>query len=247
MGLPLISQTVQEGGPKGPAHKPIYGATSPVDLNDPAAFRAGPPLAAFAKLRAEAPVAWNEEPGDWPGFWSVTRYEDVMRVNGDPQTFSSQRGGILLRHQRSEMQLARASLDTMINLDAPSHLQLRKEHMPYFTPAYLRGLTERVEGEVTRLLDEMAPLGQCDLVQQLSSKLPLFTLCEILGVPVEDRPKFLTWMHYLELANSFAAERAGGEGGGGFEGAAQEIPPEMKAFLDAFQAAIQDMFDYGRH
>ena len=168
-----------------------------------------------------------------------------MRVNADYETFSSQRGGILMSHQRSEMQLARASLDTMINMDAPHHMQLRKEHMPYFTPAYLRGLTDRVEGEVTRLLDAMAKQGKTDLVQSLSAHLPLFTLCEILGVPVEDRPKFLTWMHYLELANSFAAERSGA--GGGLEAAAAEVPPEMKAFLDAFTASIGEMFEYGRH
>ncbi|MBP7649877.1 MAG: cytochrome P450, partial [Phenylobacterium sp.] len=168
-----------------------------------------------------------------------------MRVNADYETFSSQRGGILMSHQRSEMQLARASLDTMINMDAPLHMQLRREHMPYFTPAYLRGLTDRVEGEVTRLLDAMAKQGRVDLVQAVSAHLPLFTLCEILGVPVEDRPKFLTWMHFLELANSFAAERSGG--GGGLESAAAEVPPEMKAFLDAFTASIQEMFDYGRH
>jgi cytochrome P450 len=245
--MQLISDTVEVGGPKGPARAKRYPIISPVDLVDPAAFTNGPPNAAFAKLRAEAPVAWNEEPEDRPGFWSITRYEDVMRVNGDYETFSSQRGGILMSHQRSEMQLARASLDAMINMDAPAHLQLRREHMPYFTPAYLRGLNDRVEGEVTRLLDAMAPLGKCDLVTSLSSHLPLFTLCEILGVPMEDRPKFLTWMHYLELANSFAAERAGGPGGGGLEAAAAEVPPEMQAFLDAFQAAIAEMFEYGRH
>ena len=245
--MQLISDTVEVDRPKGPAHSPRYPVVSPVDLFDPAAFKDGPPNAAFAKLRAEAPVAWNAEPGDRAGFWSVTRYDDVMRVNGDHETFSSQRGGILMNHQRSEMQLARASLDGMINLDAPAHLQLRREHMPYFTPSYLRGLTERVEGEVTRLLDEMAPLGKCDLVPSLSAKLPLFTLCEILGVPMEDRPKFLTWMHFLELANSFAAERAGGPGGGGLEGAVAEVPPELQAFLDAFRAAIDEMFEYGRH
>ncbi|MES2723978.1 MAG: cytochrome P450, partial [Pseudomonadota bacterium] len=179
------------------------------------------------------------------GFWAVTRHEDVMRVNADYETFSSQRGGILMNHQRSDMQLARASLDAMINMDAPMHMQLRREHMPYFTPAYLRGLTDRVEGEVTRLLDAMAKQGRVDLVQAMSAHLPLFTLCEILGVPLEDRPKFLTWMHFLELANSFAAERAGG--GGGLEAAAAEVPPEMQAFLDAFKNAIQEMFDYGRH
>jgi cytochrome P450 len=241
----LVSDTVEVGGPKGPARAKRYPIVSPVNLADPAAFKAGPPYAAFAMLRAEAPVAWNEEGEDRAGFWSVTRYEDVMRVDGDPETFSSQRGGILMNHERSEMQLARASLDAMINLDAPAHLQLRREHMPYFTPSYLRGLTDRVAAEVTRLLDEIAPMGACDLVPTFSAKLPLFTLCEILGVPLEDRPKFLTWMHYLELANSFVAERAGG--GGGLEDAVAEVPPEMQAFLDAFRAAIGEMFDYGRH
>lgn len=240
----LISDTVEVGGAKGPAHKPIYPA-SPVELWNPEAFTKGPPMGAFAEMRKASPIAWMAEPEDRPGFWAVTRHEDVMRVNADYETFSSQRGGILMSHQRSEMQLARASLDTMINMDAPLHMQLRREHMPYFTPAYLRGLTDRVEGEVTRLLDAMAKQGRVDLVQAVSAHLPLFTLCEILGVPLEDRPKFLTWMHFLEMANSFAAERSGA--GGGLESAAAEVPPEMKAFLDAFTASIQEMFDYGRH
>ena len=242
--MQLISETIEVGGPKGPANARTYPA-SPVELWNPDLFKAGPPLADFAKLRADAPVAWNDEPGDRPGFWSITRYNDVMRVNADYATFSSQKGGILMAHQRSEMQLAKASLDAMITMDAPAHMQLRREHMPYFTPSYLRGLTERVEAEVTRLLDAMAPLGKCDLVPMLSSQLPLFTLCEILGVPQADRGKFLTWMHYLELANSFAAERAGATGGS-MEGAAEDLPPELKIFLDAFTAAVAEMFEYGR-
>ena len=167
-----------------------------------------------------------------------------MRVNGDPATFSSQKGGILMMHERLENQLARASLDAMITMDAPNHLQLRREHMPYFTPAYLRGLEVKITAEVTRLLDVMAPLGNCDLVPYLSAQLPLFSLCEILGVPLEDRPKFLTWMHYLELANTFLAERAGSAGGAG--DAANELPPEAKMFIDAFNAAVNEMFEYGR-
>ena len=241
----LISDTVEVGGTKGPRHAAIYPVL-PVELWNPEAFIKGPPMGAFAQLRAEAPVAWIDEPGDRPGFWAVTRYDDVMRVNSDFETFSSQKGGILMSHQRSDMQLARASLDAMINMDAPAHMQLRREHMPYFTPSYLRGLTDRVEGEVTRLLDAMAKQGRCDLVQSLSAHLPLFTLCEILGVPAEDRPKFLTWMHYLEMANSFAAERSGATGGG-LEGAAADLPPELKVFLDAFSAAVAEMFEYGRH
>ncbi|MGH7025012.1 MAG: cytochrome P450 [Caulobacteraceae bacterium] len=240
----LISDTVELDVRKGPVHAPIY-PPAPVALFDPDVFRQGPPTAGFAWMRANAPVAWNEEPGERAGFWSVTRYDDVMRVNGDPATFSSQKGGILMAYGRpADSQLARASLDAMITMDAPAHLQLRREHMPYFTPSYLRGLTDRIEGETGRLLDAMAPMGRCDLVPQLSAQLPLFTLCEILGVPQADRPKFLTWMHFLELANSFAAERAGDEAGP--EGALAELPPEAKAFIEAFKAAIDEMFEYGR-
>ncbi len=242
--MQLISDTIEYDGPKGPARARRY-PPSGIDLWNPDLFTAGPPLADFARLRAQAPVAWNEEPEGRPGFWSVTRYDDVMRVNSDYETFSSQKGGILMNHARSEAQIARASLNAMITMDAPMHMQLRREHMPYFTPAYLRGLTERVEAEVTRLLDTMAPLGRCDLVPTLSAQLPLFTLCEILGVPQADRGKFLTWMHFLELANSFAAERAGVTGGD-MEKAAADLPPEARMFLEAFQAAVAEMFEYGR-
>lgn len=240
----LISDTIEFDLPKGPARKKAY-PPSGVELWNPESFTKGPPLAALAKLRAEAPVAWNEEPEGRPGFWSITRYDDVMRVNADYETFSSQKGGILMHHAKSEFQLAKASLDAMITMDAPMHMQLRREHMPYFTAGYLRELAVKVEAEVTRLLDAMAPMGKCDLVPMLSAQLPLFTLCEILGVPQEDRGKFLTWMHYLELANTFAAERAG-QTGGDMEKAAEGLPPEAKMFLDAFQAAVQEMFDYGR-
>ncbi len=236
----LISDTVEVGGVKGPRYPKRYPENT-IDLWDPHAFVKGPPLDAFAKLRRDAPVAWNDEPGDRPGFWSVTRYEDVMRINGDPATFSSQKGGILMLHERAENQLTRASLDAMITMDAPWHMQLRREHMPYFTASYLRGLEGRISGEVTRLLDVMAPLGKCDLVPYLSAQLPLFTLCEILGVPHEDRPKFLTWMHFLELADTFVAERAGG-----MAEAQAELPPEAKMFIEAFNAAIDEMFEYGR-
>lgn len=187
---------------------------------------------------------WHPEPMGGPGFWALTRYEDVHRVNGDPETFSSQRGGILMSMGAPEKRhalLFRASMDTMINMDAPHHLQLRREHMPYFTPSYLRGLTERVKGEVTRLLDEMEPLlangAEIDMVEHFSSVLPLFTLCEILGVPPEDRPKFLTWMHYLERAQDLAVKQAN---------APMQPTLELMQFVMDFNNNVEEMFEYGR-
>ncbi|MFY8143176.1 MAG: cytochrome P450, partial [Caulobacter sp.] len=177
--MDLISQTVVDGK-AGPGAPPTYPTLKDVDLADIFRFTKGQPWADFARMRQEAPVMWHPEPMGGPGFWALTRYEDVHRVNGDPETFSSQRGGILMSMGAPEKRhalLFRASMDTMINMDAPHHLQLRREHMPYFTPSYLRGLTERVKGEVTRLLDAMEPLlangAEIDMVEHFSSVLPL--------------------------------------------------------------------------
>jgi len=241
--MDLISQTVVDGI-AGPGAPPTYPTLAGVDLADIFRFTKGQPWADFARMRTEAPVMWHPEPFDGPGFWALTKYEDVQRVNGDPATFSSQRGGILMSMgppDKRHALLFRASMDTMINLDAPHHLQLRREHMPYFTPAYLRGLTERVRAEVTRLLDAMEPLlaggAEIDMVEHFSSILPLFTLCEILGVPPEDRPKFLKWMHYLERAQDLAVQNA----------AAPVAPTlELMQFVQDFNNGVEEMFDYGR-
>lgn len=241
--IPLISERVPFGGEhSGPVNAPVYPVLSDIRLNDAKTFGGGPPFADFARLRATSPVAWISEDGeDYAGFWAVTRYHDVMRVNGDAQTFSSQRGGILAAYgrpgERHEM-LHRASLDAMITMDDPWHMPLRREHMPFFTPRYIDQLKVRVRAEVSRLLDEMATRGECDLVEALSSQLPLFTLCEILGVPEPDRPKFLRWMHFLEIAGSFAAERAAGK--------AIEPTVELMTFIQDFNNAVEEMFAYGR-
>ncbi|AYV47042.1 cytochrome P450 [Caulobacter flavus] len=241
--MELISKTVVDGRP-GPGAAKAYPTLDGVDLADIFRFTQGQPFADFARMRQEAPVMWHGERFGGPGFWAVTRYEDVMRVNGDPETFSSQKGGILMSMgppDKRHALLFRATMDTMINLDAPHHLQLRREHMPYFTASYLRGLTDKVKGEVTRLLDEMEPLlaggAEIDMVEHFSSILPLFTLCEILGVPPEDRSKFLRWMHYLERAQDLAVQQA-----------MAPITPtlELMQFVADFNENVEEMFDYGR-
>jgi cytochrome P450 len=238
--MQLISETANPAGPDTPKFAPIHPWTGEGSLGDPRAFLEGPPNALFARMRAASPVAWTPgTPGDG-GAWSLTRYDDVMAVNSDPETYSSQRGGILITNGSPETrhaQLGRASLDAMINMDAPNHLQLRREHMPFFTARYIDTLKARVKAEVTRLLDAMDGMDQCDLVEQLSSRLPLFTLCEILGVPEPDRPKFLKWMHYLELAGNAAADQGAGT---------LEITPELMTLIGEFNENVADMFEYGR-
>lgn len=238
--MELISQTALEGIP-GPNNPESYPRIQGMALNDAKLFTQGHPFDLYRALRDQSPVCWHTEPEGWPGFWTVTRHADVMRVNGDPATFSSQRGGILMNTPKPGMGhvlLGRASQDTMINLDAPHHMQLRREHMPFFTPAYLRGLTEKIRGEVSRLIDSMQGRGACDFVESFSAHLPLYTLCEILGVPDADRSKFLHWMHYLELAQNLAAEQA-----------TNPVAPslELIQFVADFNANVEEIFAYGQH
>jgi cytochrome P450 len=235
----LLSEVLPPSLPAGPVFPRAYPEIEPDALADGELFARGQPFDIFARMRAEAPVAWQREGSTGPGFWALTRYDDVMRVDGDPQTFSSQKGGILMAYGPPESRhplLFRASVDAMINMDGPWHLQLRREHMPYFTPTYLVALKEKVAVETTRLIDQMAGLGECDLVEHLSSRLPLFTLCEILGVPEADRPKFLTWMHFLEIAGQVAQQKR----------KVTEPTPELLQFIKAFNDNVAEMFEYGR-
>jgi len=239
--MQLISQTAVEGRP-GPAFAAPHPQIDAAGLTDLHVFAKGQPYGLYRELREKAPVVWVDEPLSGAGFWALTRYSDVMSVNGDPQTFSSQRGGILMATPKSQAGhplLTRASLDAMINMDAPWHLQLRREHMAFFTPKYLDQLKDRIAAKVTQLLNDMAAHAgeEIDMVEHFSSRLPLFTLCELLGVPQADRDKFLEWMHYLERAQDLALQqRIGG----------LEISAELMTFIQNFNSNVEEMFAYGR-
>jgi len=236
MGLQLVSETYQEDTPnKGPAHAPVSPLTPPVNLADTEPFVKGQPFDAFKTMREQAPVMWH--PIDTlQGFWALTRYDDIREVNLDTKRFSSQKGGILQTYGTGDTPrhplLHRASLDTMICLDQPHHMQLRMEHMHYFKPGFVAELKAKVDLEVTRLIDEMVKHGPVlDMVEHFSQHLPLFTLCEMLGVPVADRPKFIHWMHFLETAGYRMQQ----------EDLGNVDPAEVMEFL----TEVQNMFDYG--
>ncbi len=205
MAFDNVSETAQEerDAPKGPVFPPVSDYRPPVDLAHYSPFLQGQPHDAFRLMRERAPACWHPEE-EGAGFWALTRYGDIRAVEIDTATFSSQKGGIMMNYGMPESRhplLHRASLDTMICLDQPFHLPLRREHMPFFTPSYLAGLRTRVDAKVTALLDAMEAAGPVvDMVELFSAELPLFTLCEMLGVAEADRPKLVRWMHYLELA-----------------------------------------------
>ena len=197
-----------------PKFPEIFTAPKDVQLYDPLAFTQGQPFDYFKRLREYAPVSWHRIP-ELQGFWALTKYEDVKRCELDPETFSSQKGGILMSYGRGDKgrhpKLHSASLNTLICLDRPNHIELRMQHRDFFTPQYVADLQVKVCKEVDRLLDKMEEKGPVvDMVDMFSSQLPLFTLCEMLGIEQKDRPKIVRWMHYLEIVGYILAERNNG-------------------------------------
>ena len=93
-----------------------------IDLANPDHFVSGTPHHWFRQLRAEAPVYWHPEPDGGPGFWCVTRYDDLKHVSRNPKIFSSWLGGTNVPDQPEEGLAALRAI--MLNMDPPQHRQV---------------------------------------------------------------------------------------------------------------------------
>lgn len=174
--------------------------TADVDLGHPDTYAAGLPYPEFARLRREAPVAWVEEPAyegfdGGPGFWAVTRHADVVEVSRHPEIYSSHAGATFLRDQRPRDLAALQQM--MLNIDPPDHSKLRKIVSKVFTPRMVNGMFESVDRYAAQIVDGLEPDTEIDLVEQVSSELPLFVLAELLGVPAEDRHLLHSWTNRM--------------------------------------------------
>ena len=222
------------------------------DLTDLMLFTRGDePYQHFADLRDNAPVYYHETgPEDSePGFWVLTKYKDIEFVSKNQEIFSSQlAGGTALTHgfeQQDDLPLYRSTMDHMLSLDGMLHLGMRNPHMAFFNPKYVSNLRKKVELKVDQLLDQIAPLGRCNLVDAVSAEVPMFTLCEMLGVPEEDRPKIIEWMKFLEMAQLIAATQAAEKGDIEFSEEHTQAAPDP-ALVEMFTNMVAEMFDYGR-
>ena len=189
----VLSDEIINHSINNPAFKENYKYNAPEKLNNLDLFTKGQPFELYKDLRENAPVYFHEPmPMDpEPGYWVLTKYEDIKYVSMNPDIFSSQyaSGNMLTlgSEENRHPKLFKSTIDHMLNLDGEMHLNLRKEHMPFFKPGYVDELKQKVALKVTELLNQIAPMGECNLVKEVSQQLPIYTLSEILGIPDEDR------------------------------------------------------------
>ncbi len=176
---------------------------SEINLMNLDIFERGEDHAMFAHLRDHDPLHWNDEP-DGPGFWSVTRYEDVRTVALDFKTFSSASGT-----QIADGRAEGAGDASIHNLDPPEHTRLRRLANPQFHPARTRSLEADVVQVTDRLLDEVIDAGEVDFVARISAMLPMVIIGRLLGASIEDCEQLITWTN--QIASSDPEYAAGPE------------------------------------
>jgi cholest-4-en-3-one 26-monooxygenase len=129
------------------------------------------PWESYRWLRDEAPVFWDPV----QKIWAISRYEDVRDIGKDAEQYSSSDGSRPHVDQREDQ--------SMVNVDDPQHLDQRRLVSRWFTPRAMRDHEVHVREVVTEILDEVVPLGQCEAIEAIASRLPAIVISDLLGYP----------------------------------------------------------------
>ncbi len=158
----------------------------------------------FERLRAEDPVHFNET--ELAGrFWSLTRYEDIKRVDPDWQTFSSAHGITLGFPVGAELPPEMLNISTFIAQDPPVHDQSRKTVSPATSPANLVNMEPLIRERTARVLDSLPEGEAFDWVDTVSIELTTMMLATLFDFPFEERRKLTRWSDI-----TFAVPQPGG-------------------------------------
>ena len=154
-----------------------------VDLTDLSVWEQGVPYEWLTLLRREAPLFWQPE-RDGKGFWAFTRYDDIVQMAKDWETYGSELGGTSLQDLTPEEVEARKS---MIDTDPPAHTRLRALVNKGFTPRVINTYEERIRALARGILAEAFRRDEFDFVEDIASEIPMWVFSEIMGLPVDDR------------------------------------------------------------
>lgn len=160
----------------------------------------GPPYAALAHWREHDPVHWNPPPPGYAnpnpafqmtrGFWVLTRYEDVFDASRQPLRFSSALGGATLWDLEGKaLEQQRAGI---MGMDPPLHPHVKRLVIPPFMPRNLDAFAPEIAEVAKRIVDDVAPSGECEFVYDVASRLPVYTFCVLMGIPAADRERIFT-------------------------------------------------------
>jgi len=162
---------------------------SSINLADVNLFEPGAPWSVFKRLREVEPLHWSEEVAPNHGFWSVTRYHDIVSILRDPATFTSERFTNLEEVDAEQEEARRSLLET----DGARHRALRRLLQGQFTPAAVARYETFLRGLTATTLDNAFAKGEFDFVKDVAADFPINVLAQLLDVPAEDNRQLIEW------------------------------------------------------
>ena len=146
----------------------------------------GPPHEVFKRLRGQCPVHWSStipEYPEEPGFWSITKAEDVQKVSRDWRTYSSELGGVTAATNIFPLELMRAMF---IGMDPPKHDRLKMLFQAGFTPRRIAAHEPAIRQIAVDVLESLDGRDTCDLVTEVAQPVVARVIGSFMGIPPEE-------------------------------------------------------------
>jgi cytochrome P450 len=142
----------------------------------------------FAALRATDGLTWHPPlpslfDSDEPGFWAVTRRADIAYASSHPELFSSA-DGVALDPMPAEVQ---RFASFFLAMDPPRHNVYRRLISCAFTPRNVKRIEDQIHASAVRVVDDLVGAGEVDFVSACSTRLPMMTISDMLGVDPAQR------------------------------------------------------------
>jgi len=224
-----------------------------INLADVTLFESEQAHEAFRILRAEAPVHWNPGTPRQNGFWSLTKYDDILFVSQRPLQFISSKGiaGSGLRQIDPMEAIQRPQTPggaSIITMDPPRHVKMRRLVNKGFTPRAVNTMEPKIRELTREILDEVAQrleadgTSEGDFVLDVASQLPLAVICGMMGLEKS------VWPLMFELTNSilgsgdpeYQAAKVDADKVGTAEGASATAYAGMMQMLGYFREQLEE-------
>jgi cytochrome P450 len=161
-------------------------STEHIDLSDIEFW--GWPLAdrqaAFATLRSLDHPPFYAEPefifDTGPGYYALVRHADVVAASRNPEVFCSGKGAVSIQDLPTEFN---EYFGSILNMDDPKHARQRRIVSRAFTPRMIQKFADDVTQLATGIVDDLVERGPCDFVEHVAARLPLTTICRMMGIP----------------------------------------------------------------
>jgi len=152
----------------------------------------GYPHQEWAWLRKHKPVFWCEHPKTDP-FWAITKHADLVQISKQPRLFLNGPRLLVFVNESGMEQSPTPPFRHLLDMDPPVHGEYRVIVSKHFTPRGVRPLGPEIERITRKVLDDVTGRSECDFVTEVSSKIPLAVIAELLGVPHQDWEQLFQW------------------------------------------------------